>query len=64
MFEHLLANTAGGERVIWSTHCHNDLGLATANSLAAVQKGARQVEVAAGSPEPEASVFVALSTRP
>jgi len=34
-----------GDTVI-SVHCHNDLGLATANSLAAVQNGARQVEVA------------------
>jgi 2-isopropylmalate synthase len=33
-----------GENVIVSVHCHNDLGLATANSLAAVQAGARQVE--------------------
>jgi 2-isopropylmalate synthase len=32
-------------RYITSTHCHNDLGLATANSLAGVQAGARQVEV-------------------
>ena len=32
--------------VILSVHCHNDLGLATANSLAAVQNGARQVECA------------------
>ncbi|RUO96482.1 hypothetical protein BC936DRAFT_141974, partial [Jimgerdemannia flammicorona] len=31
--------------VTWSTHCHNDLGLATANSLAGIQNGARQVEV-------------------
>jgi 2-isopropylmalate synthase len=30
--------------VIFSTHCHNDLGMATANSLAAVQGGARQIE--------------------
>ena len=30
--------------VIFSTHCHNDLGLAVANSLAGVQAGARQVE--------------------
>jgi 2-isopropylmalate synthase len=30
---------------VTSTHCHNDLGLATANSLAGVQAGARQVEV-------------------
>ena len=32
--------------VVFSVHCHNDLGLAVANSLAAVQAGARQVEVA------------------
>lgn len=32
--------------VILSVHCHNDLGLATANSLAAVQNGARQIECA------------------
>jgi len=35
---------AGIERVTISTHCHNDLGLAVANSLAGVQQGARQVE--------------------
>lgn len=33
-----------GHRVVLSAHCHNDLGLAVANSLAAVQAGARQVE--------------------
>ena len=33
-----------GEKVIVSVHCHDDLGLAVANSLAAVQAGARQVE--------------------
>ena len=32
------------EDVVVSTHCHNDLGLAVANSLAAVEAGARQVE--------------------
>ncbi|MGC6499604.1 MAG: 2-isopropylmalate synthase [Henriciella sp.] len=32
------------DKVIWSTHCHNDLGLAVANSLAGVSNGARQVE--------------------
>ncbi|MEM7460817.1 MAG: 2-isopropylmalate synthase, partial [Pseudomonadota bacterium] len=32
------------DKVIWSTHCHNDLGLAVANSIAGVQHGARQVE--------------------
>ena len=34
----------GADRVILSTHCHNDLGLAVANSLIAIQNGARQVE--------------------
>ncbi len=34
----------GGDRVVFSTHCHNDLGLAVANSLAGLRAGARQVE--------------------
>jgi 2-isopropylmalate synthase len=38
-------NTPGIEKCIISTHCHDDLGLATANSLAGVMAGARQVEV-------------------
>jgi 2-isopropylmalate synthase len=44
LFETLRKKTAGGEGIVWSTHCHNDLGLAVANSLAAVEGGARQVE--------------------
>lgn len=36
--------TTGGERVTWSVHCHNELGLAVANSLAAIENGFRQVE--------------------
>jgi 2-isopropylmalate synthase len=32
------------DKVVWSVHCHNDLGLAVANSLSAVLNGARQVE--------------------
>jgi 2-isopropylmalate synthase len=32
------------DKAVWSVHCHNDLGLAVANSLAAVMHGARQVE--------------------
>ena len=32
------------DRAVWSVHCHNDLGVAVANSLAAVMNGARQVE--------------------
>ncbi len=40
----LIANTPGSDQVTWSAHCHNDLGMAVANSLAAVRNGARQVE--------------------
>ncbi len=39
-----LMEIPGADRVILSTHCHNDLGLATANSLAGVLNGARQIE--------------------
>ncbi len=41
---YLIEHTEGADQVTWSAHCHNDLGLATANSLAAVANGARQVE--------------------
>ncbi len=42
---HRLLNTVpNADQAIFSVHCHNDLGLAVANSLAAVQNGARQVE--------------------
>jgi 2-isopropylmalate synthase len=34
----------GADKVVWSAHCHDDLGMATANSLAALEGGARQVE--------------------
>lgn len=40
----LIAEVPGAKDVIFATHCHNDLGMATANSLAAVEGGARQVE--------------------
>lgn len=40
----LKENVRGIDKVILSTHCHNDLGLATANSIAGVQNGARQIE--------------------
>lgn len=43
-FKQLIERVPGADRVIWSTHCHNDLGMAVANSLAAVSNGARQVE--------------------
>jgi 2-isopropylmalate synthase len=39
------ANTPGIEKAIISVHCHNDLGLATANTLAGIANGARQAEV-------------------
>jgi 2-isopropylmalate synthase len=45
LIEYLRANTPGIEKVVISVHCHNDLGMATSNTLAAVQAGARQVEV-------------------
>ena len=40
----LIAEVPGAEDVIFATHCHNDLGMATANALAAVEGGARQIE--------------------
>jgi 2-isopropylmalate synthase len=59
-----------GRRGIVSTHCHNDLGLATANTLAGIQAGARQVEVTmnglgerAGNASLE-EVVMTLRTRP
>jgi 2-isopropylmalate synthase len=59
-----------GNQATVSVHCHNDLGLATANTLAAVQAGARQVEVTinglgerAGNASLE-EVVMALRTRP
>lgn len=41
---HLRRTVRGVEKCILSVHCHNDLGLAVANSLAAVREGARQIE--------------------
>jgi 2-isopropylmalate synthase len=40
----LIERVPNADKVVWSTHCHNDLGMAVANSLAAVHAGARQVE--------------------
>ncbi len=40
----LIKRVKNSDKVVWSTHCHNDLGMAVANSLAAVMGGARQVE--------------------
>ncbi len=40
----LIERVPGADEVVFATHCHNDLGMATANSLAAVEAGARQIE--------------------
>ena len=40
----LISKVPGADEVVFATHCHNDLGMATANSLAAVEAGARQIE--------------------
>lgn len=70
LIAYLIANTPGSDKVVWSTHCHNDLGLATANTLAGVKGGARQVEVTingigerAGNTSLE-EVAMAIQTRP
>lgn len=44
LFRRLIENVPNSDKAIFSTHCHNDLGLAVANSLSAVMHGARQVE--------------------
>ncbi|MHB1442319.1 MAG: beta/alpha barrel domain-containing protein, partial [Candidatus Humimicrobiaceae bacterium] len=44
LIKYLLDNVKGIENVIISVHCHNDLGLAVANSMLAVSMGARQIE--------------------
>jgi 2-isopropylmalate synthase len=69
MFEYLIANVPGAKDVIFSTHCHDDLGLAAANSLAGVLGGARQIECTingigerAGNAALE-EIVMALSTR-
>ncbi|RMD47624.1 MAG: 2-isopropylmalate synthase, partial [Candidatus Thermofonsia bacterium] len=70
LIKYLIENTPGSDKVVWSTHCHNDLGLATANTLAGVTNGARQVEVTingigerAGNTSLE-EVVMAIHTRP
>jgi len=44
MIQRLMSTVPNADKAIFSVHCHNDLGLAVANSLSAVQAGARQVE--------------------
>jgi len=70
IFAMLIARVPGADAVIFSTHNHNDLGLAVANSLAAVKAGARQIEGAingigerAGNCSLE-EVVMAMRTRP
>ena len=43
-FAGMIGRVPSSDQVIWSTHCHDDLGLAVANTLAALTGGARQVE--------------------
>ncbi|WGH77798.1 2-isopropylmalate synthase [Jannaschia ovalis] len=44
LIRRLIAEVPGAGEVVFATHCHNDLGMATANALAAVEGGARQIE--------------------
>jgi 2-isopropylmalate synthase len=46
LIDRLYDRVPGLDKVVLSAHCHNDLGVAVANSLAAVERGATQVEVA------------------
>jgi len=70
LFRYVRERVPGMDNVIMSAHCHNDLGMATANTLAAIKAGARQVEVTinglgerAGNTAVE-EVVMALRTRP
>ncbi|UCE86480.1 MAG: 2-isopropylmalate synthase [Deltaproteobacteria bacterium] len=70
LIRHLRKNIRGIERTVLSVHCHDDLGLSVANSLAAVRAGARQVECTvngigerAGNTSLE-EVVMAIKTRP
>lgn len=44
LFAYLIENIQSEEEIIYSSHCHDDLGMATANSLAAIENGANRVE--------------------
>lgn len=70
MFEYVISHVDNSDKVEFSTHCHNDLGMAVANALASVQGGALQVECTingigerAGNASLE-EVVMALKTRP
>ena len=45
LLDHVIKNTPNSDKAIFSVHCHNDLGLAVANTLAAFRVGVRQAEV-------------------
>ena len=45
LIKYVIENTPNSDKAIFSVHCHNDLGLAVANTLAALRVGARQAEV-------------------
>jgi len=70
LIRYLIENVTGSDKAVFSVHCHDDLGLAVSNSLAAVLAGARQVECTvngigerAGNTSME-EVVMALKTRP
>ncbi len=70
LVRYVMENTPNMDKAVLSVHCHNDLGLATANTLAAIRAGARQAEVTingigerAGNTSLE-EVVMTLETRP
>jgi 2-isopropylmalate synthase len=70
LVKYVMENTSNIDKAVLSVHCHNDLGLATSNTLAAINNGARQVEVTingigerAGNTSLE-EVVMSLNTRP
>ena len=70
LVQYVMAHTPNMHKAVLSVHCHNDLGLATSNTLAAIRAGARQAEVTingigerAGNTSLE-EVVMALHTRP
>jgi 2-isopropylmalate synthase len=70
LIAYLIEHVPGGDKVVFSVHCHDDLGMAVANSLSAIKYGARQIECTlngigerAGNCSLE-EVVMALRTRP
>ena len=70
LISYVREHAAGSEKAIFSVHCHNDLGMATANSLAGVLGGARQIECTINGLSERAGntaleeVVMAMHTRP